>query len=161
MKMYLQEHFIQQEDKLIKSKSCPISFQQIDATTARISAYFVVLIVFIYLFTSQILFLYLLTLDFFIRIYLNKSYSIIFQLSQFAKKILKLETEMTDAAAKKLASQFGLIFSVLLVFEALFDLQLTFFITVSILLFCASLEALFNYCVGCEIFYILNKRNLL
>ena len=147
--------------KKMKNKSCPVSFQLIDGTIARIGAYFVILFILIYLFTSQIFFLYILALDFLMKIYVNKLYSIIFQLSRFVKKILKLKTKMTDAAAKKLAAQFGLLFSLLLVFEVLFDFQLAFYITVSILLFCASIEALFNYCVGCEIFYILKTRGFL
>lgn len=144
----------------MKNKSCPVSFKLIDGTIARIGAYFVILFILAYLSTLQIVFLYLLALDFFIRIYVNKSYSIIFHLAQLTKKILKLETKMTDAAPKRLAAQFGFFFSVLLVFEVLFNFELALYITASILLFCASLEALFNFCVGCEIYYILKRWGL-
>ena len=145
----------------MKNQFCPVSFKLIDDTLACIGSYFVIVFIFVYLFTSQIIFLYILALDFFIRIYLNKSYSIIFQLSRFVKKILKLDTKTTDEAPKRLAAQFGLLFSVLLIFEVLLELKLAFFITVSILLFCATLEALFAYCVGCKIFYILKRWGLL
>lgn len=143
-----------------KNKSCPVSFKLIDGVVARIGAYFIILFLLTYILTSQIVFLYLLALDFFIRIYMNKSYSIVFQLARLTKKILKLETKLTDAAAKRLAAQFGLFFSILLVFEVSFDFELAFYITASILLFCALLEALFNFCVGCEIYYILKRWGL-
>lgn len=153
---------MKQEDNDIKnSKSCPVSFKLIDGTVSRIGAYFVILFILAYLFTSQILFLSILVLDFLIRIYTNKAYSIIFQLSRFVKKRLKLETKMTDGGAKSLAIQFGLLLSILLLFEVLFNFQLAFYITVAIFLVCTTLEAFFNYCVGCEIFYILKRWDLL
>lgn len=119
----------------MKNKSCPISCRLTDGTIARIGAYFFILFIIAYLYTIQIVFLYILAIDFFIRIYLKKSYSTVFQLSRLVKKILKLKTKMTAGAAKRLAAQFGLIFSIMLAFEVLLDFKLAFYITVSILFF--------------------------
>ncbi|MFT5662157.1 MAG: hypothetical protein ACI9TV_002805 [Sulfurimonas sp.] len=139
------------------SQSCPITFKRIDGNVARIGAFFVVTLVVLYLATSFILFLYILALDFITRLYLNKEFSIIFQLSKTVKKILKIKTMMTDAGAKRLAATFGLMFSVLLIIEAHFSLDIALYITATILLICASMEVLFDYCVGCKVYYIIKK----
>ncbi len=137
--------------------SCPIAFREIDGTIVRIGAFFISLVVVIYLLTSQILLLIFLTIDFCTRIYGHKPYSLIFQLSRFVKKVLKLESNMTDAGAKRLAAQFGLLFSVMLIVEGFFGFNLALYLTAGALLACTFLEVLFGYCVGCKIYFIIKK----
>ncbi|WP_321777227.1 DUF4395 domain-containing protein [Sulfurimonas sp.] len=137
--------------------SCPIAFREIDGTIVRIGAFFVSVVVIIYLFTSQIFLLIFLTVDFAIRIYGHKPYSPIYQLSHLVKRIFRFKANMTDAGAKRLAAQFGLLFSVMLVIEGLLDLTLLLHITAAALLACTFLEVLFGYCVGCKIYFIIKK----
>jgi hypothetical protein len=139
------------------AKSCPVSFIQVDGNLARIGAFFVALFVVLFLITSEIFLLYILAIDFYIRIYGNKKYSLIFQLSMLVKKIFKIKKSLTDGAAKRLAAQFGLAFSIILIVEAQLSINVALYITASILLFCASLEFIFDYCVGCKVYY-LTKR---
>ena len=139
------------------AESCPVAFRQIDGNLARIGAFFVISFVVAYLLTSTILLLYILAIDFFTRIYWYKPYSIIFQLSIVIKKTLKIETKMTDTGAKKLAAQFGLIFSIILIVQAHFNFDTVLYATASILLICASLELIFDYCIGCKVYYIIKK----
>ncbi len=137
--------------------ACPLAFRQIDGNIVRIGAFFVSLVVVAYLFTSQIFLLVFLVVDFATRIYWHKPYSLIFQLSRFVKHILKLNSDMTDAGAKRLAAQFGLLFSVMLVIESFFNLDVALYITATALLVCTTLEVLFSYCVGCKIYFIIKK----
>jgi hypothetical protein len=139
------------------AKACPISFKLVDGTLIRIGAFFVSSVVVAYLVTSQLFLLYLLAIDFYIRLYGHKPYSPIYQLSLVVKKTLNLKEDMTDAGAKRLAAQFGLLFSLILIVEAYLGLNLALYITASILLICAFLEALFDYCVGCKVYYIIKK----
>lgn len=139
------------------AKSCPVSFIQVDGNLARIGAFFVALFVVLFLITSEIFLLYILAIDFYIRIYGNRKYSLIFQLSKLVKKIFNIKKSITDGAAKRLAAQFGLAFSIILIVEAQLSINVALYITASILLFCASLEFIFDYCVGCKVYY-LTKR---
>lgn len=134
--------------------SCPVSFIKVDGNLVRIGAFFVVLFIVLFLVTSEIFLLYVLAIDFYIRIYGNKAYSLIFQLSKLVKKIFNIKKSITDGAAKRLASQFGLAFSVILIIEVQLSINMAFYITVTIFLFCALLEFIFDYCVGCKIYYL-------
>lgn len=137
--------------------TCPIAFRQIDGTIVRIGAFFISLVVIAYFLTAQIFLLVFLVIDFCIRIYWHKPYSPIFQASRFVKKILTLETDMTDAGAKRLAAQFGLLFSVMLVVEGFFGFDYALYLTAGALLACTALEVLFGYCVGCKIYFVIKK----
>ena len=138
-------------------QACPISYKQIDGTIARINAFFITLSVVIFLYTSLSIVAYILTIDFFIRLYINKKFSPIFNLSKITKKILNLRTNLTEAAPKRLAAYFGLFFSIFISVESTLGLYETAYITSLILLFCSSLELFFNYCLGCKIYYIIKK----
>jgi len=138
-------------------QACPISYKQIDGTIARINAFFITLLVVIFLYTSLSVVAYILSIDFFIRLYVNKKFSPIFNLSRITKKILNLRTNLTEAAPKRLAAYFGLFFSMFISVESTLGLYETAYITSLILLFCSSLELFFNYCLGCKIYYIVKK----
>ena len=92
-----------------------------------------------------------------IRLYGNKNYSLVFQLSKGIKKVVGFESEMVDAGAKRLAAHFGLFFVALSLASALADFDVLMQVTVGIFLFCLSLELLFAYCIGCKIYFIYRK----
>ena len=139
------------------AQSCPISFKQIDGTIARINAFFITLLVVIFSFTSIDIILYILIFDFAIRLSELKAYSPISNLSKLVKKIFKLKTKMTDAAAKRLAAFFGLFFLLLMTTLSYLSYNVTLYLVTMVLLTCSSLEVLFNYCLGCEIYHIYKK----
>ncbi len=139
------------------SQSCPLAFRLIDGTVARISAVFVSLFVIIFLLTAQKLFLFFILVDFLMRLYGLKKYSIVYNLAIFSKKIFSFNTEMTDAGAKRLAAHFGVIFVFLLLIESFFNLQVMLYVTAGIFLLCTGLEIVFAYCIGCKIYFIIKK----
>ena len=112
---------------------------------------------FAYLFTTQILFIYILGLDLIIRLFINKKFSPIQQISRFVKGLIRAKTHNTDAAAKRLAAYFGLGFAWTVVILHSFDFIYAAKIVSVIFVSCASLELFFNYCVGCKIYYIYKK----
>jgi len=139
------------------ARSCPVSFKQIDGTIARINAVYITLLIVLFLSTYNQFILYFLALDFLFRLTDYKKFSLIFILSSTTKKLFSLKTHMTDEAAKKLAATFGLIFILLMIVLNNLGLDIALTITAIILLSCSSLEMLFNYCVGCEIYHIFKK----
>ncbi|MBU0632636.1 DUF4395 domain-containing protein [bacterium] len=139
------------------SQACPLIFRQIDGTLARVSAIYVSLFVVLFLLTSQVVFLYFVSIDFLMRLYGLKQYSIIQQLSIFTKNIFSLKTDMTDAGAKRLAAGFGLFFMLLFIAEYYLGLNISLLLSAGVFFICSSLEILFGYCLGCKIYFIIKK----
>jgi hypothetical protein len=139
------------------AQTCPLIFRQIDETLVRISAFLVSVFVVLFLYTSYLFLLYMIAIDFLIRLYGNKSYSPVHQLSKIIKKAFSLKTQMTDAGAKRLAAIFGLVFNVMMVAEYYLNLEIAIYVTAFIWLLCSYLEILFSYCVACQIYTIIKK----
>jgi len=134
--------------------SCPLAFRQIDGTIARLNALSVFFLLTLFLFFPNPLILLLLGADFMVRLYGNRQFSPVFQLSKGLKRAFHLPSEMVDAGAKRLAAHFGLFFVFLSLFANLTGLEMLMYGTVVLFIFCLSLELLFAYCIGCKIYFI-------
>lgn len=141
----------------MNNKSCPISLISVDSNTARINAFYVGLLFTVFLFTLNAALVFFLILDFGTRIFLSKEYSLLFTLSKKTKELLNLETIKVDAAPKKLAALFGLVFLVAIAGVQLANLTLLFYIFSGVLLACIFLEVAFSYCLGCEIYHLYKR----
>lgn len=137
--------------------TCPITFRQIDGTIVRINALSQSLMLLAYIFSSQIVILYILGIDLIIRLFIDKRFSLINQLSLLIKATFRAKTHNTDAGAKRLASFFALGFTVAIILLHTFGLGNEAKVLSAVFVFFASLEFVFNYCVGCKI-YFLYKR---
>jgi len=137
--------------------SCPISFVKIDANVVRINAFYILLLFSLYLITLNKFILLFLIADFAIRLFGNKDYSPLFFLSLRTKELLHVKSKYEDAAAKRLATYFGLTFLVLILLFDLLHVELLLYSTSAILLLCIFLEVAFNYCLGCKIYYLYKR----
>jgi hypothetical protein len=139
------------------SYSCPVNFETVDSYVARFVAFLVSSLLVVYMSTFDIFILYALFLDFVVRLFYEKKYSVVFQIARYLKKVFKLKNCPTDGGAKRLAGYFGIFFISLLIVSNYLNLH-TFSMIVSVVfLTCALLEAFFSYCVGCKIYYIIKK----
>jgi len=137
------------------SASCPISTRRVDAHMVRAISFQVALFATILLFTQESFFALVLLFDFTVRT-LRLS-----QLSPFhitAKFILTgwgIAPKLCDESPKRFALYMGLAISLVLVL--LFAAGLTTIATIIaiILLVCALLETLFDFGIGCRIYYAL------
>ena len=136
------------------AQSCPLAFRQIDGTIARLNALSVFVLLTLFVFFPDPSILLFLGADFMVRLYGNKQFSPVFQLSKGLKKMLHLRSEMVDAGAKRLAAHFGLFFVFLSLSANLMGLEMLMYGAVSVFLFCLSLELLFAYCIGCKVYFI-------
>jgi len=137
--------------------TCPITFRQIDGTIARINALSLSLMLLAYLFTNQIAFIYILGFDLIIRLFINKRLSPINQISRLIKVAIRAKTHSTDAGAKHLAGYFALGFSWSIVALHSFGLVFEAKILSSVFVLFTSLEFIFNFCVGCKIYFIYKR----
>ncbi len=139
------------------AQSCPLAFRQIDETIARLNALSVFLLLFLFIFIPNPLILFFLGADFMIRLYGNKNFSPIFQVSKLLKKVFGFQSEMVDAGAKRLAAHFGLFFVFLSLAANLAGMTVLMYSAVGVFMFCLSLELLFGYCIGCKIYFIYRR----
>ncbi|MDF1879782.1 DUF4395 domain-containing protein [Sulfurimonas sp. MAG313] len=137
--------------------TCPIAFRQIDGTIVRINALSLSLILIAYLLSNQIIFIYVLGFDLMIRLFLNKGLSPINQISRLIKVIISAKTHNTDAGAKRLAAYFALGFAWSIIGLHSFGLFNEAKVLSSVFILFASLEWIFNFCVGCKIYFIYKK----
>jgi len=136
---------------------CPITFRQIDGTIVRINALSLSLILMAYLLSNQIIFIYVLGIDLVIRLFINKGLSPINQISRLIKVMIRAKTNNTDAGAKRLAAYFALGFSWTIIALHSFGLENEAKILSLVFILFSSLELVFNFCVGCKIYFIYKK----
>jgi len=137
--------------------TCPVTFRQIDGTIVRLNALSLSLILLAYLLTAQVVFIYILGFDLIIRLFINKRLSPINQISRLLKVLFRAKTNNTDAGAKRLASFFALGFSwTIIALDSLGYMNEAMILSGVFILF-AALEFIFNFCVGCKIYFIYKR----
>ena len=139
------------------SYRCPLNFVQVDSNASRISSLIVALLVITYLLTLNEYILYFLVLDFGVKLFVNKEYSLIATFALRLRRSLKIEEKFTDGGAKRLAGIFGLIFVSLLIITHMLGLGTLSLVVAGIFLSCSLLDVFINYCLGCQIYYIIKK----
>jgi len=137
------------------AQSCPINFQTVDSTITRLNTLSVSILLVFFLISSNPMWLYLLFADFMMRLYGCKTLSLSFQISTLLKSVFRLQDRNVDAAAKSLAAHFGLFFVLLLIATAHLQLSGFIYIISGIFLICLITDLLFDYCVGCKVYYVL------
>ncbi len=136
---------------------CPMTFRQIDGTVVRINALTLSIILLSYLYFGQIMIIYFLAIDISIRLFVNKKLSPINQLSRLIKVLIKAKTFNTDAGAKRLAAFFALGFSGCIIALHSFGFYNEAKILAGVFVLFSSLELVFNFCVGCKIYFIYKR----
>lgn len=137
--------------------TCPVSLRQIDGTIVRINALSLSLMLGAYLLSGQIAFIYIVAVDLIIRLFINKRLSPINQMSRLIKAAIRAKTSNTDAGAKRLASYFALGFSWSIIALHSFGFVNEAKGLSGIFVLFSSLELLFNFCVGCKIYFIYKR----
>lgn len=139
------------------TEMCPISNKQINERVAQINAALALLFIIFFFLTPLRWIILLLGIDFFIRGFLNPSYSFFSAISKTILSITKINPLMVNAGPKVFAAKIGFLFCCLI---AVFDLLNYPFISLAIgLLFslCAALEAIFKFCIACKIYPFIYK----
>lgn len=147
---------------MLISFACPISGDKRDNTTVRIVATLVLLIAssaaWIALsFSTQIaaILTALLAIDFITRAFFDPRYSIIAILARGIRSSLNLRQKMVDSAPKVFAARIGVLFNVLITTFFLMNAPVIAISVLAALWICASLEAFFDFCVGCFVYALL------
>jgi hypothetical protein len=140
------------------NQSCPISMKQVNERAAQVNAALTVLSILLFLLTSQRWILIVLCLDFFIRGFLDPSYSPYGAVSKAILRIAKVEPAMVNAGPKIFAAKIGFLFCCVTGIGYLTGFYRASLIAGSMLGFFAALEAFFRFCVACKIYPFICKH---
>ncbi len=139
---------------------CPVSDVKADENVVRISAILTVLITTTAVLVNSYLIFFLLAADFAVRSFFSGIGSPLKILSTHIAGILKIRNKkLITAAPKKFAALLGMTFSLLAGLLILFHLPIAAVITASFLIFCAFLEGVFGFCMGCFVYTILSSSS--
>ena len=150
------------------SPSCPISTRRVDANMARIISFQVALFTMIFLVSQESFFVLLILLDFFIRALRQSNFSPFQIVGHFALKGWGIAPKLCDESPKRFALYLGLGTSLFIVIFFVAGFTTLASVLSIILLICALLETLFDFCIGCKIYYVIqiskgllkNDRNI-
>ena len=135
---------------------CPVSGQKADENIARTAAIFTVLITAAALLLNSYVIMLLLAVDFAIRAFSSGSASPLKMLATLTAGTLNIRNrKIIDAAPKKFAALLGMTFSLLAGLFLIAQLPVTAAVIASMLIFCAFLEGVFGYCLGCVVYTII------
>ena len=137
------------------SESCPISHRRVDAQMVRAISVLISLTAVLFLLTSHMFLAYLLLIDFSLRLFRKNQFSPFFQLSLAILRLLNIQPRMSDEAPKRFALYLGWAMSIMIVVFGVFGALTYATLFIAILLLCATLEMLFEFCVGCKVYQYL------
>ncbi|MCI5114180.1 MAG: DUF4395 domain-containing protein [Candidatus Electrothrix sp. AW2] len=131
---------------------CPVSFKKVNEHAVRINAALAFFSILLFFLTPWQWIILLVGGDFFIRGFLNPQYSLFAQISKKILTLLHAKPVMVDAGPKIFAAKIGFFFCCLLTAAWLFTLERTALIAGAMFMMCAALEAVFKFCVACQIY---------
>ena len=150
------------------SPSCPISTRRVDANMARVISFQVALFTLMLLITQERSFALIIFFDFLVRALRLSSFSPFEIVGKFVLRGWGVAPKLCDESPKRFALYLGLVTSLFIV--VCYFAGFTTFVTVVavILLICTLLETLFDFCIGCKLYYVIqigkgllgNDRNI-
>lgn len=135
----------------MKQIICPISPLRAKRSVIRITAGLIATAVILYALTGNLFIIGFLAVDFFIRGCTSLTHSPLSWLADQIATRLKLSTRRVDKAPKIFAARVGLVFSLAILLLAPLNFIAALAVA-ALLLTCALLEALLDYCVGCVVY---------
>ncbi len=150
------------------SPSCPISTRRVDANMVRMISFQVALFTLLFLITQQSFFAWVILFDFFMRALRLSNFSLFQIIGKFVLKGWGVAPKLCDESPKRFALYLGLVTSLIIVVFYFAGFILFATVVAVILLICALLETVFDFCIGCKIYYAIqigkgllgNDRNI-
>jgi len=143
------------------SPSCPISNRRVDTNLVRIISFQVLLFTVLFSVTHSTLFLYVVLFDFMMRVARLDRFSPFYRAGKFLLHHWHTVPKFTDESPKRFALYLGLAVTVAMTLFALLGYFKIAILVAMILIFCAFLEVLFDFCIGCKLYYALQLAKVI
>lgn len=139
----------------MKGIVCPISIEKIDSNVSRLTVFINVLLMGMFLYSKNPLFIGIVAIDYFIRAVLKVEYSPIRFFAFYIISAFNVKKKPINLAPKIFASRLGLICAVVAVILQLSGYTTGAVITAGLLMVLSIMDSVFNFCVGCLIYNFL------
>ncbi len=147
--------------------SCPISRYRVDARLVRIVAFEILALSSAYVLFSSPVWMLFLAFDFLMRLTRNARLSPLTFAAAYVEKTVGITPLYTDEAPKRFALGLGIAVVIVTLTAHFFGLLSVAKGAAFVLIVCSFLEALFDFCIGCKLYYgmkllkvIKNDRNI-
>ena len=140
---------------MLKNTFCPISDKQINEHSSRLIAAFVVVLLIVYVFSSNIFVMLFLVYDFLMRSVQKPKFSLLAILSK--QLLQKTKPHLINAGPKIFSARIGFVFTFLISVSHLFSMEVLAYVFTAIIGICALLEASIGFCVGCKLYPFVYK----
>jgi len=134
-----------------KVEACPVSYQQVNKNLVKAYSSIVLITLLYTLFSGNYWAMYLITLDFFIRVFAGIKYSPLCNFLTAFMKITPLKPVLVNAATKKIAARVGLIFALGIVIFHLLEMNMLSRIFQYMFIGAIALDLFFDYCLACKL----------
>ncbi|NOR56641.1 MAG: DUF4395 family protein [Sulfurovum sp.] len=134
-------------------QTCPISAKRVDSNMVRVIAAQVALMTALFLLAAEPFFVAIIVYDYSVRALGKISLSPFYFIGNCFLKTFDIEPKLTDESPKRFALFLGLTSSSFLLLASLLNLSVLGSVIAVILIICALLESLFDYCIGCKLYY--------
>ncbi|PCJ63597.1 MAG: hypothetical protein COA58_15785 [Bacteroidetes bacterium] len=131
---------------------CPISTEKINLNVSRITVFINVILMGLFFYTNNPIFIVLVLADYFIRAFLKAEYSPIRFIAVGIVKALNMKGKTIDLAQKVFASRLGMLCALAALLFFYFDNQIGTYISLGMLMVLSFADSVFNFCVGCLIY---------
>jgi len=147
---------------------CPISTRRVDSNMIRAISFQVALFTVIFLLSQESFFALVLLFDFLMRALRLSNLSPFHIVGTFVLTGWGIAPKLCDESPKRFALYLGLVTSLCIVIFYMADFTVFATGLAMVLLICALLETLFDFCIGCKIYYAIqigkgflnNDRNI-
>jgi len=133
-----------------KIEACPISYDQVNKNLIKAYSSIVLIILMYTFFTGHHWLMYIITLDFLIRVFAGIKYSPLCNFLTATLKITPLKPVLVNAGSKKIAAKVGLIFAVGVCLFHFLGFELVSKIFLFMFGFAIALDLFFDYCLACK-----------
>ena len=138
-------------------KYCPIISETVDTKLIKVNASFVLIVLILSIATPLSWLIYVVATDFAIRVFFGVKRSPVCIIIRSSMNVMNIKQHKVNAGPKKLASKFGLAFSIIIIAFQLLEFQMAAIAFTAIFITLTSLEVFFSYCLVCAIYPYLNK----
>ena len=136
----------------MKAVICPISIEKTDSNVSRLTAFLSVVLLGLFIFTLNPLFIIFASVDFFIRATLNNKYSPIRFVAAAIVRSMNLKKKPINLAQKVFASRLGFIMALASLILYVTGLETASLVVATLLMTLSIMDAVFKFCVGCLIY---------
>jgi len=133
-----------------KTKACPISYSQVDKNLIKAYSSIVLFTLLYTVVTGNHLPMYIITIDFLIRVFIGIKYSPLCNILTSVMKITPLKPLLVNAGTKKIAAQVGLVFCMFICGFHFAGWHLAAHIFTIMFIIAIALDLIFDYCLACK-----------